>query len=353
MTVYDLITKTWKTMGTVPWISTLSNVSLAWMGHQHLILFGSNVDQDGAIIVAYNTALGVGSCRYPMKMYTQDAKLYCFNGKIVLESSNHIGMLPYVVETSRSLSSLLGSHEIVQEGNLEIAEWEQDTQVKYRVSKYTKEVLQQGLSERNVCSLVILPLLEKNDFTHVIKAMKDFRDIPESVLVMLLTFCIKVLKANSVDVSDREAFLKFCTPGNKGGMRQKLDMLNSLFQLNFSDALLIPHLRNGLTLNEALFLLTYISYLLVDSDIKYNCDYESKLFDWCTLLMDAFYQQYLMTKDEKVTYVLENMRSVVDEIINHLMVIDSSLPLLNRFLRGKAVEENDDSLTYSIELMQI
>lgn len=351
MTVYDLTNKCWKTMGTMPWISSYSTVSMAWMGHQHLILFGSNVDQDGAIIVAYNTSLGVGSCRYPMKIYTQDAKLYCFNGRIVvLESSNHIGMLPYVVETSRSLSSLLGSHEIVQDGNLNIAEWGQATRLTYKVSKETKELLQQGLTERNTCSQVILPLLEQNDFTHVLRAIKEFKDVPESVLVMIISYCIKVLKADRVDVSDKEAFLEFCTAAKAG---TRLELLNRVFNLTFSDALLIPCLRNGLTLNDALFLLTYISFLLIDSEIKYDCDYESKLFDWCTLLMDAFYQQYLMTKDDKVTYVLEKMSNVVSELINNLMAIDSTLPLFNKVMRGKTVDENCDAVTYSIELMQI
>lgn len=358
ITVYDLVNKTWKTIGTVPWISTLSSVSIAWMGEDHLILFGGNTDQDGAIIVAYNIILGVGTCRYPMKMYSEHAKLYCFNGRIILEASNHIGMLPYVLETNRNLSSLLGSHEIVEDNSTEIADWDTPVEPVFEVASEVKDLLKIGMTERAMCAQVIPPLLEKSDYQHVFKIIREFQDIPESMLVLLLNYTIKLVYPDSIDITNQDEFIKFCQGENKSKKentihKQKFELLNYLFQITFSDALLIPHMRNGLKLDDALFLLTYISYLLIDSDKSIDTGYESKLFDWCTVLMDAFYQQYLLTKDEKVSFVLDNMQKVVVNLIDQLMAVDNTLPLLHKILSGKKLDANENSLSYAIELIEI
>ncbi|XP_028175263.1 uncharacterized protein LOC114363665 [Ostrinia furnacalis] len=350
MTVYDLLSKSWKSVGSVPWVSTLSTVSLAWMGKNHLIAFGSNTDQDGAIIVAYNTLLGVGSCRYPMKMYTEDARLYCFYDRIILEASNHIGMLPYVLETKRNLSSLLGSHEIVQDECTEIADWGTPTRPIYTASDEIKELLKLGITERAVCSQVVQPYFEKCDSEGIKNVLKEFNDIPESVLVQLLNYTLKLAHYTDACVDDFEKWYNTFSENSK----PVKELLDYAFEITFSDALLIPYLRESLNLNDTLFLMSYMSHLLMDSETEFNTDYESKLCDWCILLTDAFYQQFLMTKDEKVTNVLCHTLEVVSSLVQQLDKIDELLPLLNKFVTGRfKPHENEDSLPYTIELMQI
>ncbi|KAF9791535.1 hypothetical protein SFRURICE_003231 [Spodoptera frugiperda] len=356
MTVYDF--KDWKTIGSVPWVSTLSSVSLAWMGKDHLIVFGSCAEQDGAIIIAYNIVLGVGSCRYPMKMYSEGAKLYCFHGRIVLEASNHIGMLPYVLQTKRNLSSLLGSHEIIQNECMEIANWDSPTEPQFPVNDDTKELLKLGLTERSICNNVIPPLLEKNDFRAVYQTLKQFKDVPETVLVAVLKYAINLVNPNNIDVTDAEQFAKLCsgehtTKKDQIVHKAKFELLNFTLQISFSDALIIPPLRNGLRLDDTLFLMTYMAHVLVNSDKNMDTDYESKLFDWFTLLMDAFYQQYLMTKDAKVTLVLQNTLNVVVDLIKQLHTVSEVLPVIHKLLSGKMIDNDEGSLSYAIELMQI
>ncbi|CAH2090715.1 unnamed protein product [Euphydryas editha] len=358
MTVYDLLKTSWKTIGTVPWISTMSNVSISWMGQDHLILFGSNTDQDGAIIVAYNVILGVGSCRYPMKMYSENAKLYCFNGHIILEASNHIGMLPYVLETNRNLSSLLGSHEIVEDTCVEIADWDTPVEPMFNIIDEVKDLLKVGLTERDMCAQVIPTLVEKGDYNQLLRVLKEFDDVPETVLVLLLNYAIKLVNPENIDLTNRENFVKYCKceDGSKKSkiiLKSKFKVLDYLLEVTFSDAMLIPHLRNDLSLDNALFLMSYISYVLVDSDKSFNASYESKLFDWCILLMDAFYQQYLLTKDDKISIVLNYTQKVVENLIDQLFQVDTILPLLHKILSGKQSENNDESLSYAIELIEI
>lgn len=354
MTMYDLTKKSWKTIGSVPWVSTSSGVSIAWMGKNHIIVFGSNTEQDGAIIVAYNIILGVGSCRYPMKMYKEGTRIYCYHDRIILEASNHIGMLPYVLETKRNLSSLLGSHEIVQEECTEFADWGMPIKP-LPVSNEVKELLKLGLTERNICAQVIQPLLEKDNVKKLKKVLKEFKDVPESVVVQLISYVLQLVDTNDVNVTSLQDFAKwFYIFYQTEEAEEKIDLLNYVFQISFSDALLIPYLRESLTLNDTLFLMSYISFLLVDLDSDFDVDYESKLCDWCILLMDAFYQQFLITKDEKVTNVLNSTLSAVTSIVSKLSKIDDLLPLLNKIVSGKLlIDDNEDTLSYTIEMMQI
>lgn len=328
------------------------------MGKDHLIVFGSNTEQDGAIIIAYNIVLGVGSCRYPMKMYVEGAKLYCFHGRIILEASNHIGMLPYVLQTKRNLSSLLGSHEIIQNECMEIATWDSPTEFQFPINVETKDLIKSGLTERSMCNNVIPPLLEKDDFRAVYQTIKQFKDIPESVLVALLKYSVRLVNPVNIEVTDTEEFSKLCSGQHSTKLEQivhkaKFELLNYTLQITFSDALIIPHLRNGLSLDDTLFLMTYMTHLLVNSGKKMDTDYESKLFDWYILLMDAFYQQYLMTKDDKVTLVLQNTLNIVLDLIKQLNNVNEILPVLNKLLSGKIIDNDEDSMSYAIELMQI
>lgn len=349
MTMYNLLSKTWKTVGSVPWISCSSPVSLSWMGEKHLILFGSNMDQDGAIIVAYNISLGVGSCRYPMKMYSENAKLYCFDNRIILETSNHIGMLPYVVEISRSLSSLLGSHEVIQDETVQVADWGRPPQEKQFQSD-VKHMLGLGISERTTCATLIGCYLEKNRLDKAVDLLHQLKDIPESVIVQMVAYVLKSIEYESVNVSDEADFCNFC---NNPQVAKQLNVLKTLFQISFCDALLIPNMRTFLSLDHAMFLISYICHVLVNDNVNMDSDQESKLLDWCVLMMDSFYQQYVLSKDETVTYVLDKMLSIVNLFVDQLLQIDTVMPMLNKLLWTRKIDENEESLSYKIELMNI
>ncbi|XP_026327923.1 uncharacterized protein LOC113236137 isoform X2 [Hyposmocoma kahamanoa] len=347
MSMYDLTKKFWKTIGTIPWISTFNHVSMAWMAKDHLILFGSNMDQDGAIILAYNVVLGVGSCKYPMKMYTAEAKLYCINERIILEASNHIGVLPYVLEIRRNLSRLLGSHEIIQDEETEIVNWDNSAKQNIKVANEFKHYLKQGITERSICAQVIPPLLEKDSTEKVKSELIKFKDVPESVLVQTINYVLKLIDAKSVDLTKQQKFTKFCKR-----QENNLSLLNDLLKIVYSDALLTFYLREGISLDDALFLMTYITYLLFDQHISVDADFESKLLDWCTLLVDSFYQQYLMTKSQKVTHVLKNTLSCVLTLVKNLHTIDKTMITLHKYLTGKD-KIREESVPYSIEMMKI
>lgn len=348
MSVFDIKDKSWKNLISVPWISTFSNVSIAWMGKNHLILFGSNTEQDGAILVAYNVVLGVGSCSYPMKMYTKESKLYCFDNRIILQGSNHIAMLPYILETDRNLSSLLGSHNNMSENVMEIAEWGTEGKPDFTFGYDIKDLWFQGLAERNICSQIMSMLIEKHDLEVAFKQLLQFTDIPESVIVSLIVCTIKLINTNNVDVTDGKALKILCSCED---VNMSCNLLKYLLQIPFSDALIITHIRNVLSLDDALFLMSFVSLLLRDSEL--NMEHESKLYDWCILLMDTFYQQYLMTNDSKVSDVLRNIQEIVFSLIDNLQMVDKIMPLLDKILHGTPISEQKTISCYAIDLLSL
>ncbi|CAF4927584.1 unnamed protein product [Pieris macdunnoughi] len=350
LSVYDIKTKSWKNMVSVPWISTLSSVSIACMEKNHLIMFGSNTEEDGAILVAYDVVLGVGSCRYPLKMYTTEAKLYSFNNRIILQGSNHIAMLPYMLETDRNISSLLGSHNIISENVMEIVSWDASGKSDLVIGSDIKHLWLKGLAERTVCSQIMSALIEKDDFEALYKTLLQFTDIPESLIVSLIVYTVSMLNSNDIDVTNDEEIrilcLSDCHKKNKKG-----DLLKYLLQIPFSDALIIAHLRQLLSLDDALLLISFIAHLIMDTEL--DMERESKIYDWCILLLDTFYQQFLMTNDPKVTYVLQKIQKIVESLIHDMQLIDNVMPLLGKMLHGTPISEQKTTSSYVIDLLNI
>lgn len=328
-----MINSKWTKLGKVPWISTASSISMALMGQGHFVIFGSNQEQDGAIIIAYNYVLGVASCRYPMKMYKENSKVFCYNGRIILEASNHIGMLPYVIEANRNLSSLLESHEIIQDEVLSIADWGTPIQPLFKSIPELEESIQLGITERSACAQVIPTLIEKNNAEAIINILRESKDVPESALAMLVGYAVKSHIPDNDDV--------------------ECELLNEIFNVLFCDALLIPHLRNNLSVTDSLHLMKYILYLLFQSDLPLNADYESRLYDWCALILDSFYQQYVISKDPEVETTLIHLSMYLKSLVKNILKMSHMIMRLHKLVSSKGKDDDEEYLPYAIEIMQI
>ncbi|KOB70990.1 Nucleolar protein 11 [Operophtera brumata] len=334
-------------IGTVPWIGTTSTVSIATMGKNHLILFGSNKNQEGAIIVAYNYSLGVGSCRYPMKMYRENAKVYCYHKRIVLEASNHIGMLPFTLESKRNLSSLLGSHEIIIDEKPEVADWNLTAEPVTELTTLQENATRLGITERKACAQIIPDLIQNDEYEQLVTLLEEFNDLPESVMGTLFRYATRRLNPKNLDITKKE-FKESIEHTDEDNFK----LLNSIFKITVCDALVIPHLREALTIDESLFILWYIARLLFQSEEPLDLNEESRLCDWLTLIMDAFYQQYLISKDVKVTEVLSSVRRDVGGQIRGLNSCSEVIAELQK-MKTTGKKQTDAEQYYTIEIMNL
>lgn len=344
--MFDTYTKTWKIIGTVPWIGTNSTVSIARMGKNHLILFGSNKNQEGAIIVAYNYSLGVGSCRYPMKMYRENAKLYCYYKRIVLEAPNHIGMLPFTLETKRNLSSLLGSHEIMIDESPEVADWNVDAKPASDLTILQESAMRLGITERKACAQIIPDMIKEEQYDQLVSLLDEFNDLPESVVGSLFKYAVRRLNPGNLDITQGD-FKESIEEYNE----EDFKLLNSILRITVCDAMVIPHLREALTVDESLFLLWYIAKVLFASEDPLDLNDESRLCDWLTLIMDAFYQQYLISKDLKVTEVLASLKH---NVVSQIKGLHNCSDVIAEIQRMKISEnKREPEQYYTIEIMNL
>lgn len=281
-----------------------------------------------------------------MKLYREHAKIYCFHKRIVLEASNHIGMLPFTLETKRNLSSLLGSHDIVVDESPEVADWNIASDPLPELSRFEENAIRLGITERKAGIQIIPDLIKQDQYEQLVTLLDEFRDLPESVIGSLFKYATQRLNPDNSDFTKNEFIKSFDQIDT-----DKLQLLNSICKITVCDALVIPHLRESLTVDESLFLLWYIARLLFVSEEPLDDSEESRLCDWLTLIMDAFYQQYLISKEVRVGKVLATVRKLVISQIGGLHNCDKMIAEIQKMKTSgsKAVAEK----YYTIEIMNI
>ncbi|KAM6345486.1 nucleolar protein 11 isoform 2-T2 [Alca torda] len=134
---------------------------------------------------------------------------------------------------------------------------------------------------------------------------------------------------------------------------QKAALLNAVLQSAYSEAFLLPHLKN-LPAQQAVLFLRYLYYLYVKCSEKINttlpgtrCPTISQIMDWMCLLLDAHFTVMVMLPEAKE--LLSNLHKFVRAQVrfySELNKIEGSLQELQRRNHER------DSQTYSIEVLE-
>ncbi|NXW28353.1 NOL11 protein, partial [Phaetusa simplex] len=135
---------------------------------------------------------------------------------------------------------------------------------------------------------------------------------------------------------------------------QKAALLNAVLQSAYSEAFLLPHLKN-LPAQQAVLFLRYLYYLYVKCSEKINTALPgtrsptiSQIMDWMCLLLDAHFTVMVMLPEAKE--LLSNLHKFVRAQVrfySELNKIEGSLQELQRLNHQK------DSQTYSIEVLEL
>ncbi|NXG49672.1 NOL11 protein, partial [Psilopogon haemacephalus] len=135
---------------------------------------------------------------------------------------------------------------------------------------------------------------------------------------------------------------------------QKAALLNAVLRSAYSEAFLLPHLRN-LPAKEAVLFLRYLFYLYVKCSEKINTTLPgmssptiNQIMDWMCLLLDAQFTVIVMLPEAKL--FLSSMHKFVRAQVrfySELNKIEGSLQELQRLHQQK------DPQTYSIEVLEI
>ncbi|XP_060519983.1 nucleolar protein 11 [Cylas formicarius] len=358
----------------VDWISAEKNVKLAHLNENYIVVYGADLNEEGAILFIYNTHFKVTQCKQVHKLFTNDAKIWQIDSNLLMPVGQNLVVVPFRLE-SEELAALVGSHKpvnnkmdldvaIVQE--CEVTNWTQEgDKSKKKISRRGKlsdslqarvnDFLRQGLPESLILEEIMPDVLEIKNIQVIEECLKFFVDIPEKFLAALLKLLLSCDKEVFSDLREvnKELFPTKLQP--KG--RTKL--LDTILRRSYSDVLLLPHLRSQVSIEEVVSLLQYFVFLLSTNGHNLlgltSLETEIKLIGWSSILIDSNYQKLILSKDIEVSELLDRFKTTV---LMELEVLDDLKQITPLLLQ--AVEESKgknfgrsrlDNCQYSVEQM--
>lgn len=356
-------------------ISAQHSIKIISLDDSHIAVYGADPNEEGAILIIYNTQFKLTQSKQIHKLYSEDARIWKMFNYILLPVGQNLVVVPFCLE-SEQLVALIGSHKSVQTKDddiafateYELANWTaKQHKVKKKKSDKGKvqglqvldnrleDLLKDGHSEADIIELVVAKIIEEKNIKLLEKSLSFFTDIPEALLVKLLKFTLTC----------EEKYLKKSKGGPYNNYPNELlpntraSVLDKILVRKFSNVMLLPHLRATLTIDEAILLLQYLIYQLSEdghdlpSLVGEEC--EQHLVNWISLVIDSNYQKFILSKDEKIQNLLVECKSVIVEHLAVLEDLKQLIPVLAGFklqAEGKSLVDGKlaNSL-YSIEIV--
>ncbi|XP_015510875.1 nucleolar protein 11 isoform X1 [Neodiprion lecontei] len=340
--------------------------------------YGADIQEEGAILVIYNLSFKLVQAIQKLKLYTKEAKLWRIEDKLLLAANRHLAVAPFSL-TPQRIEAMVGSsrlapnstvnvngddNEIVVIQEMETAIWGSEVteavtfsdpmpeEIKVQLSTLVKD----GLPEAVILETLIPALIKSRDIRNIIWCLKNFRDVPEKLLINLLSFCLTT-SDKSFD-SDQNGFTDSCVIEPLG----RAVFLNHILSVHYSDICLMSHLKTSLGFTEILSLLDYLTHALDSTQEEHELPQtgtsqpsEEQLLDWASLLLDSHYQQYLLSQDPRICSLLQQLSSVLEvhfHVIDDLQTLRS---LVERLRDGKSLGPTPKSASkyYSIEEVKL
>lgn len=370
-------------------ISAQHLVKVVPLDDKYIAIYGSDPDEEGAILLIYNVQFKVTQSKQIHKLYTDEAKIWKTYNFVLLPVGQNLIVVPFCLE-SEQLVALIGSHnplqmkidsdisfvtdfevanwndkdetEIISEKNkkkdkLAVIENTKGKQIPSSLKGRLKELFKEGLSEAAIIEQIIPEILEEENVQLLEDSLKFFTDIPEKYMAKMLQFILACNKNKFTKTRDRHY-----TNLPEGLLpNERVALLDKLLTRDFSEVLLLPYLRYELSIDQAVFLLQYLVYELSEDghnlSVLNSTETETCIIKWISLLLDSNYQKFVLSKDNAIEDVLVNCQKLVSEYLDVIEGLKTDVSALARFeaeAKGKsyACEKLANSF-YSIEQIDI
>lgn len=351
----------------IDFISTDNDVSMCSLDENYIGLYGADCNQEGAALVIYSTQFKVAQTRQSFKLFTDGAKLWLTENAVILPVGQNLAVVRFKLEVEQ-LAALIGSHKNVQKdvdvdikivNDLDVVSWVEGNKLKDRdvpdlLKDKISDLVYQGMPEGLIIEQILPDILASQDTEVLSHCLRYFSDIPEKYLVKILKFLLEAevshFKGNKCDISGISELLQ---------PFERVNLLDNILKKSFNETLLLPHLRSQLTLNNVLLLLDYI--YLIGSEDGYVLpglsfvETESKLIDWCTVVIDSSYQKIVLSNDDSVKNVLEKFNELIQSHLQCLTGLRQVTPLLEQIKSQKAINIENKFMNsrYSVEQMSL
>ncbi|KYM96825.1 PREDICTED: nucleolar protein 11 [Cyphomyrmex costatus] len=354
-------------------INTKYPIVMTHLNETTIAIYGADVTDEGAILMIYNVQFKSAQAVQKLKLYTNDAKLWKVEDKLLLAANRHLAVAPYHLAPQR-IAAMLGSSlrfkndrndadDIIVIQEATVAQWDKNQtctknasigRIPVNISKKICSYLNEGWSDSAIQEIVIPTLMESDDVASVCWCLDTFKDLPEKLLVDLLAFTLK--NSNKVFVSlqngTTDSTLKASNPYSRN------NFLDRVLSISYSSVLLLPHLKTGLTFDQVLKLLEYLMCKLnekTDSLDENSQPNDQQLYEWFCMLLDSHYQHYLLSQDTHVLELFNRLDSILEEHFQFLQNLVNLRPMIDRTNNGKPLRSSSrkHNKFYSIEEIKL
>lgn len=321
-------------------ISVITNINTKYpvvMSHLNetiIAVYGADVTDEGAVLMIYNVQFKLVQAVQKLKLYTNDAKLWKVDDKLLLAANRHLAVAPYHLAPQR-IAAMLGSSlsfrndnkneadDIVVIQEATVAQWDKNQvyaknsigRIPSNISKQIHTYLNEGWSDAAIQETLIPCLIESSDVPSICWCLDTFRDLPEKLLVGLLAFALR--SPDKIFVPMQNGTIDNVSKVNDSYSRNRF--LDKIFSISYSNVSLLLHLKIGLTFDEVLKLLEYLTHKLNEETKSLDDNpqpSDQQLYEWSCVLLDSHYQHYLLSQDPHVLELFNQLNSVLEEHVS-------------------------------------
>uniref|UniRef100_A0A182J4C1 Uncharacterized protein n=1 Tax=Anopheles atroparvus TaxID=41427 RepID=A0A182J4C1_ANOAO len=240
-----------------------------------------------------------------------------------------------------------------------------------------EELERSGCSEVEICNKLVPWLVQADLPDELAKCLKRYSVISEQTIVKALNYAMSLPEEpldEGVEDNGNSAIDTITTvleeplPNQnvfvdaQCAHRSHRDLLNIVLSCSFNRTDMIPFVRTELSYPKVTKLLQHLEYLLVDpmatlSETLHTADTfdsDEKTVEWITVLLDAHFQQFILSKDDGTQEQIKRMLRIVDEHIECLRQLKALAPTLQRLMETKKEDKRSGrNQLYSIETIQL
>lgn len=246
---------------------------------------------------------------------------------------------------------------------------------------FVNELEMHGFCEEEISDKILPIMIEANASLDIGKCLKRYSIVSERALVAALKYALACKPASKTETMDVAKLLNNyphadMPPSKTSEQLSNLnvirchdvldhsgqDLLNIVLSCSFNRHTMLPLIRQQIDFGSMLCLLDYLAYLLIDpianlaeSPTKgVDFDSDEKVVEWCTILIDAHYQQIVISRDGDVKTKIVSLMNVVKRHIENLNELKSVAATIRRIIERKNTKcEKRYNQWYNVETVQL
>lgn len=360
---YPLITPTTESIpgaliSVITTVNTKYPVVMVALNETTIAAYGADAHEEGAVLLIYNIQFKLVQAVQKLKLFTNDAKLWQIEDKLLLAANRHLAIAPYNLAPQR-IEAMLGStlhfknedstedNDIVVIQESSLADWDLAAssdkvndrlpldELDSRIATQVSTSLREGLSDAAIQRNLIPQLIESKDISSILWCLDHLKDLPEELLIQLLGFCLRTYNNITSIAQNRHE------DSPRKNNESLLDtFLTKILSICYTDVSIISYLRAGLNFDQILELLNYMINKLGDdenhshgsevSESEHNAN--KQLYEWTKLLIDSHYQHYVLSQDTQVLPLLNRLNEALESHVR-IYFFTSKFILLNVLLK--------------------